>query len=138
VPPISALKRRRQELNMTQAAVAKAAGISQPTYQNYEAGTLAIPPTNIKKLAKALKMTKEEILGKSKAASPPWITPADRVMPPINDDAAFFGAINFDLEIKLMGRTIKRVARLVYEHSPEWEHYHLGTQSLTPSRGSWG
>lgn len=65
----TSLKQRRQELNLTQVEVAKAVGVSQPTYQNYEAGTIAIPDANLKRLIKVLKMTREEILGKSKAKS---------------------------------------------------------------------
>lgn len=60
------LKQRRQELELTQVAVAKSIGVSQPTYQNYEAGTLVIPEAKLKRLAKVLRLTKEEILGKPK------------------------------------------------------------------------
>jgi transcriptional regulator with XRE-family HTH domain len=52
---------------MTQAEVAKAAGISQPTYQNYEAGTITIPQPKLKRLARALKMGPDEILRKPHA-----------------------------------------------------------------------
>jgi transcriptional regulator with XRE-family HTH domain len=83
---LSVLKKRRQELNMTQAEVAKAAGISQPTYQNYEAGTITIPPANVKKLARALKMTKEEILGKPKVVALPPIIPRVPVTEHDGDD----------------------------------------------------
>jgi transcriptional regulator with XRE-family HTH domain len=72
----SVLKHRRQELNMTQVEVAMAAGVSQPTYYNYEAGTIAIPPGNLKRLAKALKLSKEEILGSPKVVVlPPPVKP---------------------------------------------------------------
>jgi transcriptional regulator with XRE-family HTH domain len=71
VGTLSVLKKRRQELNMTQAEVAKAAGISQPTYQNYETGTIAIPPVKLRRLAKALKLDKCEILG-----LPPPVAPS--------------------------------------------------------------
>jgi transcriptional regulator with XRE-family HTH domain len=64
--PRSHLKQRRLELSLTQTQVAKAASISQPTYQNYEAGTAQIPTANLRKLARALKMTTEELIGKQK------------------------------------------------------------------------
>jgi transcriptional regulator with XRE-family HTH domain len=62
----TSLKQRRQELDLTQAEVAKALGVSQPTYQNYETGAKPIPGAKLKRLAKVLRMTTEEILGKSK------------------------------------------------------------------------
>jgi transcriptional regulator with XRE-family HTH domain len=84
------LKRRRQELNMTQAQVAMATGVSQPTYQNYEAGTMAIPTANLKRLAKALKMTSEEILGRPVVAGPVQESRPSKAKPPakqsVNDD----------------------------------------------------
>jgi transcriptional regulator with XRE-family HTH domain len=61
--PKSRLKQRRLELNLTQMQVAKGAGISQPTYQNYEAGTTPISPENLPKLARVLKMTAVELEG---------------------------------------------------------------------------
>jgi transcriptional regulator with XRE-family HTH domain len=63
------LKQRRQELDLTQVEVAKAIGVSQPTYQNYEAGTMAIPEAKLKRLAKVLRITKDEILGRPKAVN---------------------------------------------------------------------
>jgi transcriptional regulator with XRE-family HTH domain len=79
---LSVLKRRRQELNMTQAQVAMATGVSQPTYQNYEAGTITIPTANLNRLARVLKMTTDEILGSPKVvALPPPIKPK----PPTNE-----------------------------------------------------
>jgi transcriptional regulator with XRE-family HTH domain len=65
----TSLKQRRQELNLTQVEVARAVGVSQPTYQNYEAGTITIPDANLKRLMKVLKMTREEILGRPKNKS---------------------------------------------------------------------
>jgi transcriptional regulator with XRE-family HTH domain len=78
---LSVLKRRRQELNMTQAEVAKAVGVSQPTYQNYEAGTIAIPPTKLKRLAKALRLTTDEIPSRSKVSSPLVSSSRQRIKP---------------------------------------------------------
>jgi transcriptional regulator with XRE-family HTH domain len=68
---LSILKKRRQELNLTQAEVAKVAGISQPTYQNYETGRIAIPSRKLNRIAKALKLDKGDILG-----LPPPIAPS--------------------------------------------------------------
>jgi transcriptional regulator with XRE-family HTH domain len=60
---VSLLKQRRQALGHTQAQVAKAIGVSQPTYQNYESGNLPIPEGKVKRLARALKMPVDEITG---------------------------------------------------------------------------
>ena len=36
---------------------------------------------------------------------------------------AFRGHIEFELEIRLFGQTIKRRARVLYEHTPDWAYY---------------
>ena len=61
---ISILKKRRQELNLSQAEVAKATGVSQPTYQNYEAGAKTIPVARRSRLARVLKLSESEVVGK--------------------------------------------------------------------------
>lgn len=48
---------------MTQATVADAMGVSQPNYQRWESGAAPIPKLKLKKLARVLKTSTDEILG---------------------------------------------------------------------------
>lgn len=61
---MSPLKRKRLEAGMTQAKVAEAMGLSQPNYQRWESGAAPVPETKLKKLARVLKTSTDEILGK--------------------------------------------------------------------------
>ncbi|MCW9057286.1 MAG: helix-turn-helix domain-containing protein [Gammaproteobacteria bacterium] len=63
----STLKRKRLGAGMTQAEVAEAMGVSQPNYQRWESGSAPIPSAKVKKLARILKTTADEILGKKPA-----------------------------------------------------------------------
>jgi len=58
------LKKRRLMVGMTQTEVANAMGVSQPNYQRWESAAAPIPEAKLKKLAKVLKTTTDEILGK--------------------------------------------------------------------------
>jgi transcriptional regulator with XRE-family HTH domain len=58
------LKHFRVTAGATQTAVAKAVGVTQPTYQRWEAGSVDIPDAKLAKLAKVLKATKEALLGR--------------------------------------------------------------------------
>lgn len=49
---------------MTQTQVADAMGVSQPNYQRWEAGTAQVPSAKLKKLARVLKASVDDILGK--------------------------------------------------------------------------
>ncbi|WP_434130667.1 helix-turn-helix domain-containing protein [Methylocaldum sp. GT1BB] len=60
----SALKRRRLMAGMTQTQVADAMGVSQPNYQRWEAGTASVPAAKLRKLARVLETSVDEILGK--------------------------------------------------------------------------
>lgn len=62
----SRLKRIRLSHFMTQKEVADKLGISQPNYQRWESGAAQIPNRQLKRLAKALRCTTEEILGKAR------------------------------------------------------------------------
>ncbi|MET3792500.1 helix-turn-helix domain-containing protein [Aquamicrobium terrae] len=57
------LKRLRLEANLTQARLAKTAGVTQPTYQRWETGRSAIPTEKLQLLAVALDTTEATILG---------------------------------------------------------------------------
>ena len=58
------LKHFRVGEGATQTAIAEAVGVSQPTYQRWEAGLVDVPEAKLAKLAKVLKTTKEALLGR--------------------------------------------------------------------------
>jgi hypothetical protein len=43
---------------------------------------------------------------------------------------AFKGELEFDLEIAFLGKSVSRKAKIVYEHTPEWEYYDLRKKAL--------
>ncbi|OOG24353.1 hypothetical protein B1C78_08875 [Thioalkalivibrio denitrificans] len=83
----STLKKKRLEAGMTQAQVAKAMGMSQPNYQRWEAGSAPIPKSKLKKLARVLKTSAEEILGKKRAFD---LFGTDDT---VGDDRKYFGEV---------------------------------------------
>jgi len=42
----------------------------------------------------------------------------------------FKGALEFDLTVTFLGKSITRRAKVVYEHTPEWEYYDLRKKAL--------
>jgi transcriptional regulator with XRE-family HTH domain len=58
------LKHFRVVAGMTQTQVAEAVGITQPTYQRWEVGSIDIPKAKLAKLAKVLGTTSEALLGR--------------------------------------------------------------------------
>lgn len=58
------LKHFRVATHMTQAKLATALKVTQPTYQRWEAGDVDIPADKLAKLAKLLKATPEALLGR--------------------------------------------------------------------------
>lgn len=58
------LKQFRVAAGMTQADVAKIAGVTQPNYQRWESGAAPIPEAKLRKLAKAFNVSTEQILGR--------------------------------------------------------------------------
>ncbi len=58
------LKHFRVMNAQTQTRAAKAAGVTQPTYQRWESGKVEIPKNHLAKLAKHFKATKLELLGR--------------------------------------------------------------------------
>lgn len=60
---INRLKYHRVRNAKTQAATAKAAGVTQPTYQRWEANRTDVPKDALAKLAKYFKATPAELLG---------------------------------------------------------------------------
>lgn len=58
------LKQFRVRAGLTQAKVAAAVGVTQPSYQRWETGAAPVPEAKLQKLAKALKTTPEMILGR--------------------------------------------------------------------------
>jgi transcriptional regulator with XRE-family HTH domain len=58
------LKHFRVAAGMTQTKVAEAVGITQPTYQRWEVGSIDIPEAKLAKLAKVLGTTNETLLGR--------------------------------------------------------------------------
>jgi transcriptional regulator with XRE-family HTH domain len=60
---VNRLKYHRVQNAKTQTQSAKAAGVTQPTYQRWEAGRAEVPKTALEKLAKYFKTTTAELLG---------------------------------------------------------------------------
>jgi transcriptional regulator with XRE-family HTH domain len=58
------LKHYRVKNAKTQTQAAKAAGVTQPTYQRWESGRVEIPTSYLAKLAKYFKATQAELLGR--------------------------------------------------------------------------
>lgn len=58
------LKNYRTAAQMTQAELARKVGVKQPTYQRWETGMMPIPDDKLKKLAKALDVDPEALLGR--------------------------------------------------------------------------
>lgn len=77
---ISVLKKARVAAGLTQAQVAGAMDVSQPNYQRWETGVAEVPIVHVKKLARALKMSADEIL-----------PPNDSNVYGRPDDQAYFG-----------------------------------------------
>lgn len=63
----SRLKKLRLAAGMTQTGVADAMGISQPNYQRWESGSAQVPGGKLKKLARVLGTSADEILGRPAA-----------------------------------------------------------------------
>jgi transcriptional regulator with XRE-family HTH domain len=82
------LKQFRVAAGFTQAAVAKAAGVTQPTYQRWEAGSVDVPIEKLPKLAEMLNVTKEAILGRH---SPIEVAFYDDSAP---EDLQYFGEVS--------------------------------------------
>lgn len=61
---INRLKHFRVRNAETQAEVAKAAGVTQPTYQRWETGKVEIPKIPLTKLATHFHVTELELLGR--------------------------------------------------------------------------
>jgi transcriptional regulator with XRE-family HTH domain len=60
---VNRLKYHRVSTGKTQAEAAKAAGVTQPTYQRWEADRVEVPKPALAKLAKFFKATQAELLG---------------------------------------------------------------------------
>lgn len=60
---VNRLKYHRVQNAKTQAEAAKAAGVTQPTYQRWETGRAEVPKTALAKLAKYFKATPAQLLG---------------------------------------------------------------------------
>lgn len=65
---------RRKELKMSQRALAKAAGVSQPTISAIESGTKAPSTVTVQLIAHALRTTVSALMGESPQSPTP---PAD-------------------------------------------------------------
>lgn len=61
----NALRKYRLTAGLTQAQVASSMGVSQPNYQRWESGAAAVPAKKQRALAKVLKVSLEELQGKS-------------------------------------------------------------------------
>jgi hypothetical protein len=50
--------------------------------------------------------------------------------------ASFKGELHFDLTFTLLGKSVTRKAKVVYEHTPEWPYYDLRKQAEFKGWGS--
>jgi transcriptional regulator with XRE-family HTH domain len=58
------LKQHRVYAGLTQAKLAKAVGVSQPNYQRWESGAAPVPEDKLEKLAKALGVSTDALMGR--------------------------------------------------------------------------
>jgi transcriptional regulator with XRE-family HTH domain len=84
----SPIKRARQRQVMTQAQVAAAMEVSQPTYQRWESGAVKISPKKLERLAEVLDTSTEALLGKPE--------PFDLfgLDPDVSADRSYFGEVS--------------------------------------------
>jgi len=84
----SKLKKYRLLARLTQTEVAKAVGVSQPTYQRWESGTNSVPKTKAAKLAKILGITQRQVEGQPE--------PFDllNVDASVSDERKYFGEVS--------------------------------------------
>lgn len=83
----SRLKKLRLAAGMTQAGVADAMGISQPNYQRWESGTAQVPEGKLKKLARVLGTSADQILGRPAAFDRIGINRE------VGDDRTYYGEV---------------------------------------------
>lgn len=83
----SMIRKARLLARMTQVQVAEAVGVSQPTYQRWESGTISVPKSKAVKLAKVLGITQQQMAGRSE--------PFDLfgIEEGISDERQYFGEI---------------------------------------------
>src|SRR4051794_25667943 len=62
----SRLKKIRLSHFLTQKEVAEKLGMSQPNYQRWESGAAPVPKRQLKRLARVLRTTADELLGKAR------------------------------------------------------------------------
>lgn len=63
----------RNALNLSQAEAAKKIGISQSTYSGYETGTRRINLSMLKRIAAALEVSEDQLIGHTDAKLPPLV-----------------------------------------------------------------
>ncbi|WP_420211305.1 helix-turn-helix domain-containing protein [Burkholderia aenigmatica] len=102
MPP---LKKMRLAAALTQAEVAETMGVSQPTYQRWESGNTPVPTAKVKKLARVLSVTVDELLGKR--------APFDLfgIKEEVPDDRTFFGEVAFHFRTKGILLPVSEAAR---------------------------
>lgn len=83
----TSLKKARVLAQMTQKEVADEMGVSQPNYQRWESGKLAIPANKVSKLANILGTSSNDVLGKPKPFDLFGIDPL------IDADRSYFGEV---------------------------------------------
>jgi hypothetical protein len=52
-----------------------------------------------------------------------------------NKHPAFEGTLEFELKLEAFGKSTTRKARVVWQHTPEWEHYDLNRHCVMPAGG---
>lgn len=81
------IRKARLQARMTQVQVAEAVGVSQPTYQRWESGTIGVSKSKAVKLAEVLGITLQQVEGRSE--------PFDLfgIKKGISDERQYFGEI---------------------------------------------
>ncbi|MET3619316.1 transcriptional regulator [Burkholderia ambifaria] len=102
---MSPLKKMRLAAGLTQASVAETMAVSQPTYQRWESGNTPVPAAKMKKLARVLGVTVDEILGKR---APFDLFGIDEGVP---DDRTYFGEVAVHFGTKGILLPISEAAR---------------------------
>lgn len=85
--PKSRLKQLRIAAGLTQVEVARALNMSQPNYQRWESGSAQVPAGKVKKLARALRVPVDEILGRRAAFDLLGIDNS------VGDDRTYYGEV---------------------------------------------
>ena len=90
-----------------------------------------LPDEDLVKLASEVGLNLDPVLQRVRAATVGSEGQARRrEAATMQPEGAFQGTIVFPLELKLLGITVQRTARIAWGYTPEWEHLDARTESL--------